>query len=198
MLFASYSHRSAATLLARRGMATTTSSQQVVRHSRVLETSRSRWAAWTTVAVATAGTGLYVVATSSDPNSFTMITSNPTLCAAPRVPIGGDIISAGTPVKEASTGILFPQLFNGYHLVGCGVRIKYGFVKVYAVGTYVDFLSMSAIKQSSPEKIAEALLDPNYPRTIRIVMNRNLGVEKFTSAIVEALEPRMKGEDLDK
>ena len=34
------------------------------------------------------------------------------------------------PVKEKSTGILFPQLCNGMQFVGCGVRVKYGFVKV--------------------------------------------------------------------
>ena len=34
------------------------------------------------------------------------------------------------PIKEPSTGILFPQLCNGMQFVGCGVRVKYGFVKV--------------------------------------------------------------------
>jgi len=37
-----------------------------------------------------------------------------------------------------------------------------------------------------------------YPRTIRIVMNRALSIEKYTSAIVESLEPRMNGQDLEK
>jgi hypothetical protein len=114
-----------------------------------------------------------------------------------RIPTSGDVISAGTPIKEPATGILFPPLCNGYSFVGCGVRVKYGFVKVYAVGTYVDFLSMSPIK-GNRKSVEAALLDPTYPRTIRIVMNRNLGIEKYTSAIVEALEPRMKGQDLDK
>ena len=100
-------------------------------------------------------------------------------------------------MKEPSTGILFPQLCNGYYLAGCGVRIKYAFVKVYAVGTYMDPLAMSAVKASSKEAIEEALLDPTYPRTIRIVMNRSLSIDKFSAAIVEALEPRMMGQDLD-
>ena len=34
------------------------------------------------------------------------------------------------PIKEKSSGILFPQLCNGMQFVGCGVRVKYGFVKV--------------------------------------------------------------------
>lgn len=68
--------------------------------------------------------------------------------------------------------------------------------QVYAVGTYVDNLAMSMIKTQGEEEIKKALLDSNYPRTIRIVMNRNLSIDKYTSAIVEALEPRMNGEDL--
>ena len=34
------------------------------------------------------------------------------------------------PQTEPSTGILFPRLCNGMTLVGCGVRVKWGFVKV--------------------------------------------------------------------
>jgi len=69
---------------------------------------------------------------------------------------------------------------------------------VYAVGTYVDPITMSVLKKSSPTEIQKALCDPMYPRTIRIVMNRGLSIEKFTAAIIETLEPRMKGVDLDK
>jgi len=58
--------------------------------------------------------------------------------AAKKMPTGGDVINSGTPVKEDATGILFPQLCNGYYLAGCGVRIKWGLIKVYAVGTYLD------------------------------------------------------------
>ena len=113
------------------------------------------------------------------------------------IPTSGDVISAGTPVKESATGILFPPLCNGYYLAGTGVRVKWGLIKVYAVGTYIDPLAMSAIK-TNDKAIEQALLDPNYPRTIRIVMNRALSIDKYTSAIVEALTPRMNGEDLDK
>lgn len=47
-----------------------------------------------------------------------------------RVPTGGDILMVGAPVKEKATGIMFPQLCNGYSLVGCGVRVKWGLIKV--------------------------------------------------------------------
>lgn len=61
----------------------------------------------------------------------------------------------------------------------------------------MDPLAMSSIKTQSPTDIKKALLDPTYPRTIRIVMNRNLSMEKYTAAIIEALEPRMDGQDMN-
>ena len=64
------------------------------------------------------------------------------------------------------------------------------------MGTYVDPLAMSMIKSQGEVEVKKALLDPSYPRTIRIVMNRNLSIDKYTAAIIEALEPRMNGEDL--
>ena len=146
--------------------------------------------------VVAASTALVVSINNNNNNNSN---SNKTfLDAARRVPTGGDLpgLSSGTPVKEPATGILFPQLCNGYYLAGCGVRIKYAFVKVYAVGSYFDPLALSAVKKSGQAAIEEALLDPSYPRTIRIVMNRGLSVDKFTAAIVEALEPRMMGQDL--
>lgn len=103
-----------------------------------------------------------------------------------------DILS---PSKEPATGILFPKLCNGMTFAGCGVRVKYGFVKVYAVGSYFDPIAMSMIKSQGEAEIKKALLDPSYPRTIRIVMNRNLSIDKYTAAIIEALEPRMNGLD---
>ena len=55
---------------------------------------------------------------------------------------------------------------------------------------------MSVIKTQGEAEVKKALLDPAYPRTIRIVMNRGLSIDKYTAAIIEALEPRMHGEDL--
>ena len=54
-----------------------------------------------------------------------------------------------------------------------------------------------AVKKGSPDDIEKALLDPTYPRTVRIVMNRGLSIEKYTAAIVEAIEPRLKGQELE-
>ena len=62
----------------------------------------------------------------------------------------------------------------------------------------MDPIAMNAVKKQGSKEIEKALLDPMYPRTIRIVMNRSLSIDKYTSAIVEALEPRMGGQDLVK
>jgi hypothetical protein len=123
--------------------------------------------------------------------------STPTSLDA-KLPLSGDIIGVGAPVKEKATGILFPHMCNAMTLVGTGVRVKYYVAKVYAVGTYVDPIAMHAVKSQGKEAIERALLNPMYPRTIRIVMNRALSIDKFTAAIVESLEPRMNGQDLEK
>lgn len=47
-----------------------------------------------------------------------------------RIPSGGDVLMVGAPIKEKATGIMFPQLCNGMNLVGTGVRVKWGLIKV--------------------------------------------------------------------
>jgi len=116
---------------------------------------------------------------------------------AARLPSSGDVLSMGTPTKEPQTGILFPSLCNGMNLVGVGVRIKYVFVKVYAVGTYLDPVAMMAVKTGSKADMEKALLDPSYPRTIRIVMNRGLSIDKYTAGIIESIKPRLNGQELE-
>lgn len=44
-------------------------------------------------------------------------------------PIGSEPVMLA-PSKEPATGILFPRLCNGMTFAGCGVRVKWGFVKV--------------------------------------------------------------------
>eukprot|EP01082_Thalassiosira_pseudonana_P002755 g2413.t1 g2413 contig12:57623-58650(-) len=146
-------------------------------------------AAYTT---ATASILLYNLHSSHDVTNSSHNNYRAAQCSAP---LGGEAVML-SPKTEPVTGILFPRLCNGMTLAGCGVRVKWGFVKVYAVGTYMDSLAMSVIKSQGEKEVKKALLDPNYPRTLRIVMNRDLSIDKYTSAIIEALEPRMKGQDL--
>jgi hypothetical protein len=90
----------------------------------------------------------------------------------------------GEEHKEAATGIAFPAQVDGMPFVGAGVRVKYGFVKVYAVGTYADTKGVKDMDafMALPEK------------TLRIVMNRGLSVDKYIAALNEALVPRMNGQ----
>eukprot|EP00536_Pseudo-nitzschia_multiseries_P006481 jgi/Psemu1/255426/estExt_Genewise1Plus.C_1380074 len=113
------------------------------------------------------------------------------------VPSSGDVFSVGKITNEPATKIAFPALCNGMSLAGVGVRIKYVFVKVYAVGAYFDPVAMMAVKKGSSADIEAALTDPTYPRTIRIVMNRGLSVDKFIAAMNEAVEPRLNGKNLE-
>lgn len=113
-----------------------------------------------------------------------------------RVPLGTGLLASGPVIKEQATGIMFPGLINGMKLVGTGVRIKFVFAKVYAVGTYMDPVAMAAIKSRPKEEIEQALLNPTYPRVIRIVLYRNLTSKQFTDAVVESLEPRMHNQDM--
>lgn len=113
------------------------------------------------------------------------------------VPSSGDVFSVGKITNEPATKIAFPALCNGMSLAGVGVRIKYVFVNVYAVGAYFDPIAMMAVKKGTQEDMDRALVDPTYPRTIRIVMNRGLSVDKFIDAIVEAIEPRLNGQNLE-
>jgi hypothetical protein len=85
-----------------------------------------------------------------------------------------DAINVGKITTEPITKILFPALVNGMSLAGVGVRVKYMFVNVYACGAYFDPIAMMAIKKGTTNDMENALIDPTYPRTIRIVMNRGL------------------------
>ena len=57
---------------------------------------------------------------------------------------------------------------------------------MYAVGAYADPADVKG--KDDP---AAALLDPAVPKSIRIVMNRGLSVDKYMAAIMEALEVRV-------
>jgi hypothetical protein len=59
----------------------------------------------------TASSAWALVAAGGVALTLTAVTSTTYLDS--RVPVGGEIIQTGTPVKERATGISFPQLCNG-------------------------------------------------------------------------------------
>ena len=148
---------------------------------------------WAASAAAVAASSAVIISCSNDAKSS--ITTTTTSCDSKNK--GADVVMLG-PTAEHATGILFPRLCNGMTFVGCGVRVKWRVVKVYAVGTYVDPKTFSLTDKESENNVIKALLDPRYPRTIRIVMNRAVSMEKYVAAIIEAIKPRMNGQDLEK
>jgi cytochrome bd-type quinol oxidase subunit 2 len=96
----------------------------------------------------------------------------------------------GAPIKEKATGIMFPQLCNGMNLVG---MYFYSFRSMPLACTWIQLHWTRGIKNQSTQVLEKVLLIPIYPRMIHIIMNCALSIDKYTSAIVEALEPRMNG-----
>ena len=68
-----------------------------------------------------------------------------THCSAP-APLGGEAVML-SPKTEEATGILFPRLCNGMTLAGCGVRVKWGFVKVRDTTQYGAAASIVVVER---------------------------------------------------
>lgn len=80
---------------------------------------------------AAAATYLYVT------DNTINVADAPTVQCSAAAPLGGEPVML-SPSKEPATGILFPRLCQGMTFVGCGVRVKYGFVKVRSTAIYVS------------------------------------------------------------
>lgn len=88
-------------------------------------------AAYTT---ATASILLYNLHSSHDVTNSSHNNYRAAQCSAP---LGGEAVML-SPKTEPVTGILFPRLCNGMTLAGCGVRVKWGFVKVCLIHVKYD------------------------------------------------------------
>ena len=97
-------------------------------------------------------------------------------------------------LEEPVTGIAFLPTFDSKSFVGCGVRKRYTFFNVYAVGFYFNAEDFKDIKDE--EEFEAALLNPHKHRIIKIVINRNVTMQQVVDTLKESLEPRMKGQDL--
>ena len=82
---------------------------------------------------AAAATATYLCVTGNALN----VADAPTVQCLAAAPLGGEPVML-SPSKEPATGILFPRLCQGMTFVGCGVRVKYGFVKVRSTAIYVS------------------------------------------------------------
>jgi len=170
-----------------RGVTMATRSQQSLKKaatSRSIYTAAARTGSKPSGALALAG-----VAAAGTVMAVSSMNREKTFCEMP-------VIMSGQATEEKATGIMFPPMVNGFSFMGCGVRIKYVFVKVYAVGVYLRPEHVKGVTDDAA--IEKALLDPNHHKVIRIVMNRAMTMDKYNDAIVEALTPRMNGQDLEK
>lgn len=102
-------------------------------------------------------------------------------------------------VQEPTTKISYPEYINNMKFIGCGVRTKYFFIHAYAVGVYFkssDLQRKSIIK--TDQDMEQFLLNPQYSRLFRIVLNREVSSKLYIGATMDALQPLMRGKDLDK
>lgn len=106
---------------------------------------------------------------------------------------------SGKSTVEPVTGIEYPQCLNEYkQFIGCGVRTKYLFFHAYAVGVYLN-IEHSLLKSIKTDcDIDKVLLNPNYPRVLRLVLNRDVTSNQYIGATFDALLPLMRAKDLDK
>ena len=91
----------------------------------------SSWSTAAAILLATTATLLY--GNNSNNEAASLLSAS---CSAPPKLLGAEPTML-SPATEPKTGILFPRLCNGMTLAGCGVRVKYGFVKVSALNVFI-------------------------------------------------------------
>lgn len=101
---------------------------------------------------------------------------------------GAPALAAGATTVEPATSISFDDSFNGVPLVGVGVRYKWGLVKVYAVGAYLENAQECAASGSG---LFEGLLNSTGRKAIQIKMARAVDAKVLVDALEEAFTPRL-------
>jgi len=119
--------------------------------------------------------------------------------------VGGLAAVGATTVTDHASGAAFPEeLDKGQRLVATGVRKKFGAVKVYAVGLYLDKGS-SLWHDTSPTmrvrwcwwgdadaQAAALLKEAPGKATLRLVITSGLATqEKIAAALRDSVEPRL-------
>ncbi|HEX9792362.1 MAG TPA: chalcone isomerase family protein, partial [Planctomycetota bacterium] len=112
-------------------------------------------------------------------------------------------------VKESATDIAFPVRFapvgggDSQELTGTGVRTKTIFsVKVYAMGLYLDGAKAAQVlerfRETTPARLEKnadfqrALVSDALPKTLRLVMARDVDGEDMAEAFDDSLGPRIE------
>ena len=98
--------------------------------------------------------------------------------------------AAPPPVVEPKTGVEFPAEQGGLKLAGCGVRVKYGFIKVYAVGVYVSPRVALDKRAASPLAALRTARRDGAVVELRLTMARDVPKKTFVDALAEQITPR--------
>ena len=98
--------------------------------------------------------------------------------------------AAAPPVVEPKTGVQFPAEQGGLKLAGCGVRVKYGFIKVYAVGVYVSPRVALDKRAASPLAALRTARRDGAVVELRLTMARDVAKKTFVDALAEQITPR--------
>ena len=98
--------------------------------------------------------------------------------------------AAAPPVVEPKTGVQFPAEQGGLKLAGCGVRVKYGFIKVYAVGVYVSPRVALDKRAASPLAALRTARRDGAVVELRLTMARDVPKKTFVDALAEQITPR--------
>ena len=120
---------------------------------------------------------------------------------------GKGYISRGSAAAgDSIDGLTFPGQLKGQTFVGGGTRAKYGAVKVYAVGLYIDagraasslkpFVGLPAEKL--PSNFFKVLQTGKFDRTLLLQFHRAVAAETVAGALRDSLAGRLSAAVLDK
>ena len=120
---------------------------------------------------------------------------------------GKGYISTGSAAAgDSIDGLTFPGQLKGQTFVGGGTRAKYGAVKVYAVGLYIDagraasslkpFVGLPAAKL--PANFFKVLQSGKFDRTLLLQFHRAVAAETVAGALRDSLASRLSAAVLDK
>lgn len=116
-------------------------------------------------------------------------------------------LSSGSAVAgDSIDGLAFPGQLKGQSFVGGGTRAKYGAVKVYAVGLYIDagraasslkpFVGLPAEKL--PANFFKTLQTGKFDRTLLLQFHRAVAADTVAGALRDSLAGRLSAAALDK
>ena len=118
----------------------------------------------------------------------------------------GQLLGGNGGVGTTIDGIAFPGELSGQAFVGGGTRSKYGAVKVYAVGLYIDaaratsslkpFVGVPAAKL--PTGFFKTLQTGKFGKTLLLQFHRSVASETVAGAMRDSLASRLGAATLDK